>query len=84
MGLLAVGICESRYMETLSASDRQAYEASMTVVGRSGGEDSGPLDETEVAEVMARAAGLDAAGDRESAARIRAVVAAHQAERGRE
>lgn len=75
---LAAGIREDRIGSSLDPAARAAREEAMTEIGTRGGAFDSAVASVEVAEALAKAADLDAAGDSATAGRIRAAVEAHQ------
>lgn len=75
---LSAGIVEERIGSSLDPAARAAREEAMRGIGTLGGVEDSRGADPEVAEALARAADVEAAGDAGTAARIRAAVEAHQ------
>lgn len=75
---LAAGIREQRIGESLDPVARAAREAAMPGIGTMGGAADSAAADPEVAEALARAVDLEAAGNKTAAEGIRRAVERHQ------
>lgn len=75
---VAAGIREQRIGESLDPVARAAREDAMAGVGTLGGASDSAAADPEVAEALARAVDLEAAGNKAAAEGIRRAVARHQ------